>query len=455
MLTFIIIFVCLCILAMIIVILRKMEKQKRIIKAAKELNKITNSIRAGLVHFVLEDACEIIYASRGFYDLLGYSKGEIRNENKSNITDFIHQKDIEHFEKIKEQFLGEIINLELRMVTKQGETLYALVNGKCEIGKNGKHIISAVFVDISEQKIMQDMLQLEGERYRVASELSKDILFEYDIKNDEMVFTGKFKDLFGRNPKFSSYCTNCEIRRDIVHPDDWGIYLEFCNDLAAGSHMIETEFRMKDRLNNFIWCQVMGKTIYDEDKIPLRVIGKWVNIDTQKRELEALEYKATRDPLTGIYNKEVTIKKIDKFISGNKTGKHALMFIDFDDFKLVNDNYGHLVGDKVLMYVIGRIKNVFSEGEIIGRTGGDEFIVFIGNIDAAMDIEEKAKILVSALNTTFPDNGLSIPVSGSIGIALYPEDGMHYEQLLQCADKAMYKVKAQGKKNYRFYSSLI
>jgi diguanylate cyclase (GGDEF)-like protein len=341
------------------------------------------------------------------------------------------------------------------MVTKQGETIYALVNGKCEVSKNGKHIVSAVFVDISGQKIMQDMLLLEGERYRIASELTKDILFEYDIKNDEIIFTGKFKDLFGRNPKMSSFCMKRELRRDVVHPDDWGIYLEFCNELSAGSHMIETEFRLKDRLNNFIWCQVMGKTIYDEDRIPVRVIGKYVNVDIQKRELEALEYKATRDPLTGVYNKEVTIKKIDKFISGNRTGKHALMFVDFDDFKLVNDNYGHLVGDRVLIYVIGRIKNVFSEGEIIGRIGGDEFVVLSGNIDAEVDIEEKAKLLVTALNTTFRDDELSIQVSGSIGIALYPKDGLHYEQLILDADKAMYKVKAQGKNNYMFYSSLI
>ena len=73
-----------------------------------------------------------------------------------------------------------------------------------------------------------------------------------------------------------------------------------------------------------------------------------VNIDYQKQELDSLEYKATRDPLTGVYNREVTIKKIEKYINGNKNGKHVLMFIDFDDFKKVNDNHGHLLGDKVL-----------------------------------------------------------------------------------------------------------
>ena len=184
-------------------------------------------------------------------------------------------------------------------------------------------------------------------------------------------------------------------------------------------------------------------------------MGKLVNIDYQKRELDALEYKATRDPLTGVYNREVTIKKIEKFINGNKNGKHALMFIDFDDFKKVNDSYGHLVGDKVLTYVIGSIKNIFSEGEIIGRIGGDEFVVFIECVENDETIVNKADILIDSLNTTYTNDNCEIKLSASVGIAAYPDDGIHYEQLIQCADKALYQVKNKGKNNYMLYNSSI
>lgn len=450
-----VIIVCICILFLVIHIFIKLEREKRVTKAALELNKITNSIRAGLVHFILEENCRILYASRGFYELLGYSRHEVKEENKSSVLDFICPDDRYFYNGIEEQLGSGSLSMEVRMNTRSGQVLHALINGNSVIGRDGKHTISAVFVDISEQKRMQEMLLLEGERYRIASELSKDVLFEYLVKSDEMIYTEKYKELFGRNSIMPSFHKNCELRRDLIHPDDWGIYLELCQELAEGKRLIEAEFRMKDRLNEFIWCQVMGKTIYDDEKHPIRVIGKIVNVDSQKRELEALEYKATRDPLTGVYNKEITIKKIDKYISGNKNNQHMLMFIDFDDFKKVNDSYGHLLGDKVLIYVTGRIKNVFSEGEIIGRIGGDEFVVFSGEVTGTDAILQKAEALVKALDTIYLDNGLAIPISGSIGIASYPTDGLNYEQLIQCADKAMYYVKEQGKNNYCIYSSAI
>ncbi len=447
--------VCICILGLVIHIFIKLEREKRVTKAALELNKITNSIRAGLVHFILEENCRILYASKGFYELLGYSKHEVKEENKTRVLDFICPEDRNICMGIEGQLGSGSLSLEVRMITKSGQILHALINGNSVLGRDGKHTISAVFVDISEQKKMQEMLLLEGERYRIASELSKDVLFEYLVKSDEMIYSEKYKELFGRHSRIPSFYNSCELRRDLIHPDDWGIYLEFCQDLADGKRMIEAEFRMKDRLNEYIWCQFMGKTIYDDERHPIRIIGKVVNVDSQKRELEALEYKATRDPLTGVYNKEITIKKIEKYINGSKNNKHILMFIDFDDFKKVNDNYGHLLGDKVLTYVTGRIKSVFSEGDIIGRIGGDEFVVFSGEISSMDEILHKAETLVKALDTTYLENGLAIPISGSIGIASYPVDGLHYEQLIQCADKALYQVKERGKNNYLIYSSAI
>ena len=446
--------VSISIIVMIIIVIMKLERESKVTKAALEIRKIANNIRAGLVHFVVEEDFKILYASRGFYELLGYTKAEAKAETKIKLIDFIYHSDIELFNQ-NELLKNNIINCDVRMVTKTGDILYVLINGNSVLSKEKKHTISAVIVDISEQKQLQERIILEGERYRIATELSKDVLFEYDIKSDELVHTEKYKDLYGRNAKVSDYKNHCEKRRDNIHPDDWGIYLEFCEQLSEGKSKIEVEFRLKDALGEFVWCQAMGKTIYDDQKNPLRVIGKIVNIDLYKRELEALEYKATRDPLTGVYNKEITIKKIERYISGNKNNKHILMFIDFDDFKKINDTYGHLRGDKVLIYVVNRIKELFAEGEIIGRIGGDEFVIFAGNVNDVEEVLIRAKNLISALDTIYMVDEYKIPISGSIGIATYPEDGIHYEQLMECADKALYRVKEQGKNNFMMYQTTI
>lgn len=451
----VIVIISICIVIVVIILLYRLENEKRITRAALELKKITNSVLAGLVHFTLEDDCKILHASQGFYDILGYNKNEIKEQSKDTLLDFFDKADLSFVEEVKQQLKNDTIRCEVRLLTKKGAILHMLMSGNCTTGRDGKHTLSVVFVDISEQKQMQEMILLEGERYRIATELSNDVLFEYDIKSDLMKYTEKYRDLFGIKPEIVDFKINYINRRDRIHPDDWGIYLEYCHQLAQGKSIIEAEYRIKNRLGEFIWCQLMGKTIYDDNKKPLRVIGKIVNVDSQKRELEALEYKATRDPLTGIYNKEVTIKKIEKFISGNKNKKHMMMLVDFDDFKSINDNYGHLVGDKVLIYVIGHVKEVFTDGEIIGRIGGDEFVVFAGNIENDEEVVNKASLLKSKLDTTYVCDDQSIPISASIGVVLYPEAGLHYEQLMVQADVALYRVKEQGKNNYLLYTPTI
>ncbi len=444
---------CICIIGVVAVLLLRLENEKKVTKAAVELRRITNSIRAGLVHFNLEDNGKILYASNGFYELLGYEKNVAREEKKVSLLDFIDPRDICVLENIKKQLDQDLIRCDVRMVAKDGKVLYLMMNGNCAVGRDGKHTLSVVFLDITEQKRMQEQILLEGERYRIAAELSKNVLFEYLIKSDEMQLSERFRELFGIQPSIAHFYGNCLKCGEFIHPDDWGVYLEFCEELAAGNNIIETEFRIRDKMGAFIWCQVMGKTIYDDDKKPIRVIGRMANIDAQKKELEAMEYKATRDPLTGVYNKEVTIKKIDKFIAGSSSDRHVLMLVDFDDFKSVNDTYGHILGDKVLIYVIGRIKEIFSEGEIIGRIGGDEFVVFTGDITNIDEVLAKARKLNSILDTTYTSGSHSIPISGSIGVAVYPEAGINYEQLMERADQALYKVKEQGKNNFMVYSS--
>jgi len=447
-----IVIVCICIIGVVVVLLFRLENEKRVTKAAIELKRITNSIRAGLVHFTLEEDGRILYASNGFYELLGYEKDLAKAENKLRLLDFIDPRDSHIFEDIKKQISEDLVRFDVRMVTKDGDVLHLLMNGNIAVGKDGKHTLSVVFLDMTEQKRMEELILLEGERYRIATELSNDVLFEYHIHGDAMILSDRFRELYGHYPQINDFYSKNTERRNIIHPDDWGIFLELSEELVQGKSIIETEFRIKNRLSEYIWCQIMGKTIYDDDKQPVRVIGKIVNIDSQKRALEALEYKATRDPLTGVYNKEITIKKIDKFIAGNKNSMHVLMFIDFDDFKSINDNYGHLQGDKVLTYVIGRIKEIFSDGEIVGRIGGDEFVVFVGNITNVDEVLAKANILQDGLNTTYVCDEYNIPISGSIGVSIYPEAGLHYEQLMDRADKALYRVKEQGKKSFMLYS---
>ncbi len=442
----------LCILAMGVILHRKQIYEKKQGASAFELY-FTNSIHSGFVNFILNSKCEIIYASNGFYDIIGYNKEEVKEEFENSVISFVLPEDYSKFIILRAGLEnGDYIQREVRMLTKEGRTVWVLLNGNFIIDRNGDDTISAVFVDITESKKMHERLLLEEERYRVAAEISNDILFEYEINEDVMEYVDKYRDLYGREPIISNFTKNIRQSEEMVHPEDIGIFTEYCQALKSGREMMESEFRICDARNKYIWCHIRGKTIYDDNRNPVRVIGKLVNIDLHKKELENLENKAKKDPLTGVYNKVTTKDMIDHFIQKHHDRKHIFMIVDIDDFKQINDRYGHLQGDRILSFVISQVKMIFTGGEIIGRIGGDEFAVFVGDINNIETVIMKAKLLQRALRTVYREEEFEISVSGSIGISMYPKDGKSYNQLLNCADKALYDVKGHGKDGYKLFT---
>lgn len=448
---FMVVLVCIILIAvMICFVQQRLLSEQKIAKAALEIKKITDSVRAGVVNFYLEDF-RIIYASNGFFSILGYSKEEAKKLRQTSMFDYIFPEDIPEFLELKSILMQGSAKCEVRMINKQEQRVWMLMDAKCVEHKDGNKTISAVFMDISEQKTMQRMLQIESERYRIASELSNDILFEYDIRKDEMFFSEKYREAFGGSVVCENYVKNAELNRDNISPDDWEEYLEFLRKLHFGEATIESQFRIASFHREYIWCNVLGKTVYDINREPVKVLGKIVNVDTYKKELMSLETQATRDPLTGVLNKAVTGNKINTLIEEFPDAFHLLMIVDIDDFKYINDTYGHIIGDEILSYVTKNIRKVFNQSELIGRIGGDEFVVFIGNVLNEADILLKANTLRSILISPYKTKNESISVSGSIGVSIYPKDGKNYQELLECADKALYVTKGNGKNGFTVY----
>lgn len=160
-----------------------------------------------------------------------------------------------------------------------------------------------------------------------------------------------------------------------------------------------------------------------------------------------------RDLLTNVYNKAsgINIAENELNVSDEKS-LHALFIIDIDNFKGVNDNLGHAIGDKVLAEAAKAILGVFREADIVSRFGGDEFVVFAPHISDMSFVEEKAVKLCGELRKSYRDGGNTQNISASVGIACFPVHGLTYDELFKRADKALYAIKKQGKDGFAIYS---
>lgn len=161
--------------------------------------------------------------------------------------------------------------------------------------------------------------------------------------------------------------------------------------------------------------------------------------------------EAQRDMLTGLYNQTATEKIVTQILTGYQGELAAVMFIDVDNFKMVNDTLGHLQGNEVLKGMADFLKGFLTKDCIAGRVGGDEFLLFLSNIVSIQEVCETGRLICGALEG-IRDLIAELPISCSVGISLYPQDGIDYEQLVRKADQALYRSKRYGKNTYSLYS---
>jgi len=184
-------------------------------------------------------------------------------------------------------------------------------------------------------------------------------------------------------------------------------------------------------------------------------VGVFSDITEIKRSQHKLHELVNHDPLTGLPNRRLINELFEQSIkrAQREDQQIAILFIDLDRFKAINDSLGHTIGDKLLLEVSKRIKHAIRQSDVVGRLGGDEFLVIMDNISDPDDATIKAKSILSSLHSEFLIEGKELYISASIGISLFPDDGTDVDSIVKAADIAMYQVKNNGKNNFCFYSN--
>lgn len=200
----------------------------------------------------------------------------------------------------------------------------------------------------------------------------------------------------------------------------------------------------------YYWMRITARIFYWEEDKSVRMLVYRQNIDSEKRQELLMAEKMQRDFLTGLYNKAATQELIRMLLARCPNQSYAFFILDIDNFKAVNDTCGHAFGDQVITDFAQKIKRQFREQDIVGRIGGDEFVVFVP-ISGEEWAQTKAKLLSQTLHYEFLSNDKSCLISASIGVAISPEAGTNFETLYQNADTALYQTKENGKNGYTIY----
>ncbi len=283
--------------------------------------------------------------------------------------------------------------------------------------------------------------------------ISADYIFRYDLASDNIEL---FRNVGGTFVSaMSVYDFENEFAaKNMIYEDDEETFGVICNNLKTGIDSGVFELRMKfSNDSDFRWYRFTIKTRRSQiDGEYTGAVGKIEDISTIKIANQRLIDKAERDPLTKLYNKTATKTLIQSFLRTDSRDTYdAFIIVDVDNFKQVNDTLGHLFGDSVLVDIAQEMQDLFRANDVIGRIGGDEFIVFLRGMNHKSHIASKANDICKIFNLIYNDDE-GMKISGSLGIALFPTDGDTFDELYKKADIALYTSKRTGKSCFNFYT---
>lgn len=296
-------------------------------------------------------------------------------------------------------------------------------------------------------------LRISEERYALAVRGANDGLWDWDLVTDKIYFSPRWKEIIGyEEDEFENHIDNWLCR---IHPDDLAEFRRRLDSHLEGktSHF-DYECRLFHRDGSIVWALVRGIVVTDESGKPTRMAGSLTDVTDRKRAEEQLNHDAFHDALTGLPNRSLFLDRIGLIMRNSRRQRRAvgaLLFLDVDRFKNVNDSVGHSIGDKLLIQIAHRLRDLLRPADTVARLGGDEFAILLPDVRNATAAGLVAERVLEVLSGRFVISGHEIFATASIGIALNTLEYNSPEELMRDADIAMYRAKSNGKARYELF----
>ena len=339
-----------------------------------------------------------------------------------------------------------------------GETIGVLIFDSREVRKPDERLLRALRVIGGQIGLLMRRAQAEEAlreseaRFRSLSQLSSDWFWETDAEHRFVSPPGRIMELTGFGAHHYVGRRRWEIEGLAPVAGDWKAHIAL---LERRESFRDLELVHETSTGERLYLQISGEPITGAGGQFQGYRGTAKDITARMRYEHHIEHLANHDALTGLPNRTLLRDRVEQaIVHARRTGNCvALLFVDLDHFKLVNDSWGHLFGDALLLEAGARIKKAVREGDTVARLGGDEFVVLLTGLASAGDAAFVARKMGGALAEPLKLDGREIIATASIGIGLYPGDGDDLESLLQCADAAMYRAKEAGRNAFEYYSA--
>ncbi len=300
---------------------------------------------------------------------------------------------------------------------------------------------------------MERKLRESEERYALAVQAANDGIWDWNLKTNKIYFSHRWKDILGYKYEEIGNDPNEWINR--LHPDDKDRFqTELALHIKGLTPIFECEYLIRHANGKYLWALSRGLAVRDADGTAYRMAGSHSDISARKLAEERLAHDALHDALTGLPNRVLFMDRLENRFERTKRNPNdlfAIMFIDLDRFKVVNDSLGHAVGDQLLITIAIRLKLSLRPEDTLSRLSGDEFAVLLNDVSDINDLQRVADRIKVQLVTTTLLGAVERSPTASIGIAIYNSSYLSAGELLRDADVAMYRAKAMGGNRHQLF----
>ena len=424
-----------------------------------QLISLIDNLTSGLIRMKFNSKIEILYANNEFYRQIGYTYDEFNSITLNNdFSLIVYEEDLAYIKAEIKEFIISHKNrktMSYRIVTKNNQIKWI----KMQISRlyeeiENELIFQCILTDITKDKEKEKQILLNEEKFRIISEQTRDIIFDWNIHTDEITYSPVYQKVFGSPPPKSMTSLKL-LKSDIIHNDDKEILKTMIQDIKYNVPYSDCRIRLRKGDGTFFWALHRATAIREDENSPEAdyVIGIVSDVNDLMEDTINLKIKAEHDDLTGLLNRATGQTIIENILTYSKSNtSHVFIQFDIDKFKQINDFMGHAAGDLALKLISSQIKEIFKKTDVLIRMGGDEFAVFIKDIHNINTIHKRIETLRDTIFSDFQFEEKIYPLSISIGAAFWPQDGSTFDELYKNADIAMYQAKRNGGNKYVIFN---